>query len=327
MESVRYKTRGSTVRKVSLAEELGLTNKSEAPRPAQTHFQEKVAAELWLNIGGKDFRLVGKSIRMGRAEDNDIVLDHKSVSRYHALLSIQNQQIILEDLKSRNGVRVGGARVRRAELKDNDEVGIGDLEGVFFQKLRHHAKQSKAAASKKSAKPAEWIGSALDGIRISEALDKFQDLDQRKKKMGALALVIAVLGLWLLFGKSGSHDSTKSSVSETVEAAVDLKPSDRKSFERCVEAEDLGNFRQANVCYKNLSQTSEVQMALERVKKLQTEISERRFREGKQAFDNYYYDMAILKFQEVLLVSDDSSEYRHQAMKAIQDAETKKRQQ
>lgn len=331
MESIRHKTQGSMAKKTSLADELGLTNHSRTPsrsasrtpKSMQTNFQEKVAAELWMNIGGKDFRLVGKSIRIGRAEDNDIVLDHKSVSRYHALLTIQNNQVIFEDLKSRNGVRVGGARVKRAELKDNDEVGVGDLEGVFFQRLKKQSHSAKAPAASKK----QMLGNLLDGIRFSSAIEKFQDLDMRKKRMAFAGIIISILSLWLLFGKTSTVNLPMATVGATAATEPDLKPSDRRSYERCIEAEDLGNFRQASTCYKNLAQTPEVQTAIERVKKVQSEISERRFKEGKQAFDNYYYDMAILKFQEVLLVSDDSSEYRHQAMRAIQDAEEKKKRQ
>jgi ABC transport system ATP-binding/permease protein len=63
-------------------------------------------------------------IRIGRAEDNDVVLDEPNVSRYHALLRLGPPPSI-EDLGSRNGTRIGPDPVRRAELASGDEVGIG----------------------------------------------------------------------------------------------------------------------------------------------------------------------------------------------------------
>jgi pSer/pThr/pTyr-binding forkhead associated (FHA) protein len=112
--------------------------KSKSSEGRQTSLNTKVAAELWLNIGGRDYRLVGRTIRIGRALDNDIVLEHISVSRYHAMISIANSKMLFEDLKSRNGVRVNGKKAKRAELKDNDEIRIGDLAGVYFQKHGKH---------------------------------------------------------------------------------------------------------------------------------------------------------------------------------------------
>src|SRR5258708_7903286 len=99
-------------------------NEISRSKPLTTQFQSKAASELWLNIAGRDYRLVGKSIRIGRAPDNDIVVDHKSCSRYHALITLQNNQVIIEDLKSRNGVKVNSAPIRIAELKGSDQIRV-----------------------------------------------------------------------------------------------------------------------------------------------------------------------------------------------------------
>lgn len=323
MKSIRHRLEGSAIRRPSLAAELGLGEVSKLAKSLQTNFQTKLAAELWLNIGGKDFRLVGKTIRIGRAEDNDIVLDHKSVSRYHAMLSIHQDKVILEDMKSRNGIRANGIQVRRAELKDNDEVSIGDLEGVFFQRLKKQSSRAHEPASPNR----DFLGEMAERFPVASYVESFKAMEPKRKKMIVGSVILALFALWFVASKPATEVLRNDKVVESATTVAEIRPSDRKSFERCVEAEDLGNFRQASVCYKNLAQTAEVQTALERLKKRQSELSERRYKEGKQAFENYYYDMAILKFQEVMLVSDDESEYRHQALRGIKDAEEKKRQQ
>jgi ABC-type multidrug transport system ATPase subunit/pSer/pThr/pTyr-binding forkhead associated (FHA) protein len=63
-------------------------------------------------------------IRIGRAADNDVVLDEANVSRHHALLRL-NPLPSIEDLGSRNGTRIGPSLIRRADLAPGDEVGIG----------------------------------------------------------------------------------------------------------------------------------------------------------------------------------------------------------
>ncbi|MBM3308098.1 MAG: SpoIIE family protein phosphatase [Candidatus Eisenbacteria bacterium] len=48
---------------------------------------------------------------VGRAPESDIRLEHRSVSRRHALVSVAGGRVTVTDLGSRNGTRVDGARI------------------------------------------------------------------------------------------------------------------------------------------------------------------------------------------------------------------------
>src|SRR5690348_13130601 len=61
---------------------------------------------------------------VGRREDCDLRLNHKSVSKVHCVIAKTDGLLILRDLGSTNGTRVNGQRVRRAALLPNDELGI-----------------------------------------------------------------------------------------------------------------------------------------------------------------------------------------------------------
>jgi ABC-type multidrug transport system ATPase subunit/pSer/pThr/pTyr-binding forkhead associated (FHA) protein len=64
-------------------------------------------------------------LRIGRADDNDVVLVEPNVSRYHAELRPGNPPVLV-DLGSRNGVRIEGEPVRDAAmLGPGVEAGIG----------------------------------------------------------------------------------------------------------------------------------------------------------------------------------------------------------
>jgi ABC-type multidrug transport system ATPase subunit/pSer/pThr/pTyr-binding forkhead associated (FHA) protein/ABC-type multidrug transport system permease subunit len=63
-------------------------------------------------------------LAIGRAPDNDVVLDEPNVSRRHAMLRV-GPPLSIEDLGSRNGTRLGSEPVRVSALTVGDEIGIG----------------------------------------------------------------------------------------------------------------------------------------------------------------------------------------------------------
>jgi predicted nucleic acid-binding Zn-ribbon protein len=76
--------------------------------------------------GNTDFvHVLGRRTRIGRGPDNELVLDTKHVSRYHAVLLAGPAHTSLEDLNSTNGTFVNGKRITRQVLKDGDRVTIG----------------------------------------------------------------------------------------------------------------------------------------------------------------------------------------------------------
>lgn len=65
-----------------------------------------------------------------RASAN-VVLTDDSVSRRHAKIRRDWSGVTLEDLQSRNGVKLNQKRVTRATLKDRDEIEIGGVRLLF----------------------------------------------------------------------------------------------------------------------------------------------------------------------------------------------------
>jgi pSer/pThr/pTyr-binding forkhead associated (FHA) protein len=63
-------------------------------------------------------------ILIGRKEECDVRLEHKSVSKMHCVLVKTDGLLLLRDLGSTNGTRVNGTRVRRAALLPNDQLSI-----------------------------------------------------------------------------------------------------------------------------------------------------------------------------------------------------------
>jgi Protein of unknown function (DUF3662)/FHA domain len=70
---------------------------------------------------------------LGRGTDCDLRLVDPGVSRHHAELRVENDQVVLVDLSSTNGTFVNGQPVRRVVLTDGTQVTLGRTTLVFRQ--------------------------------------------------------------------------------------------------------------------------------------------------------------------------------------------------
>jgi pSer/pThr/pTyr-binding forkhead associated (FHA) protein len=76
--------------------------------------------------GGTPFEIVKDLTLVGRKEDCDVRLDHKSVSKHHCIIARTDGLLVLRDLGSTNGTRVNNQRIRRAVLMPNDQLSIAN---------------------------------------------------------------------------------------------------------------------------------------------------------------------------------------------------------
>ncbi len=91
--------------------------------------------ELFVKEGpgrGTVVRLPGARLSIGRAPDNDLQLDDRTVSRYHALVFLRDGQWLVNDLGSNNGTLVNGQQVVAAALQHRDEIQLGGILLVFY---------------------------------------------------------------------------------------------------------------------------------------------------------------------------------------------------
>lgn len=109
-----------------------------APQSGVTQIQDERFGSCWLvmTLGPKRGTtiLLDRSImRIGRDPDNDIAIDHPQVSRHHARLTWQNNQIFLEDVGSSNGTFINRQRLTgQQRLKNGDVIGLGGVVLLTF---------------------------------------------------------------------------------------------------------------------------------------------------------------------------------------------------
>jgi pSer/pThr/pTyr-binding forkhead associated (FHA) protein len=86
---------------------------------------------LTTDLAGMEFPLERASLVIGRTDENDIVLGHRSISRHHAKIVRDGDHYTIVDLQSANGVRVNGEDYERIELNPGDIVELGHVKLRF----------------------------------------------------------------------------------------------------------------------------------------------------------------------------------------------------
>jgi pSer/pThr/pTyr-binding forkhead associated (FHA) protein len=89
-------------------------------------------AACWLTLKGRSFALAAGENVIGRDPRSAVWLDDESVSRRHALISIDSDVARLEDLESTNGTLLNRAPLELpVALQDGDVVQVGSLRLTF----------------------------------------------------------------------------------------------------------------------------------------------------------------------------------------------------
>jgi pSer/pThr/pTyr-binding forkhead associated (FHA) protein len=113
-----------------------------------------VSAEL----KGQEFACIRTELRIGRTEDNDISIDHRSLSRTHAKLVREDSgEWRIIDMQSANGMAVNGESYAQSSLAHGDLIELGHVKLRFVGPgqsteglLNERAAKNKGGSSKKA---------------------------------------------------------------------------------------------------------------------------------------------------------------------------------
>jgi len=74
---------------------------------------------------GDSFEVTDEEVTLGRKKDNKVVLEDESTSGYHAKMYTLDDQVIIEDCGSINGIEVNGSATKKSAIQPGDVITIG----------------------------------------------------------------------------------------------------------------------------------------------------------------------------------------------------------
>jgi hypothetical protein len=111
----------------------------KAPKAPRQESEVPIIARVTLPEGSREVELIfaagGRRLNVGRGTDNNLHLNHSSVSKVHAALKMDNfGDLLVADTGSTNGTHINGVRIPYGEARpiaDGDVVAFGDIEVRF----------------------------------------------------------------------------------------------------------------------------------------------------------------------------------------------------
>lgn len=109
--------------------------------PAASSSNQRTVAETAIVLSharvrlptGQTLPVPSRGLRLGRMEDNDLVVAGERVSRYHAVVAETANGFTVTDLRSTNGTHVNDERVVDSHLlRDGDRIRVGGTEIIFL---------------------------------------------------------------------------------------------------------------------------------------------------------------------------------------------------
>lgn len=117
-------------------EEERKVQEAETDKLVQLMQTKNLFPRLQCSVSGRVFPYsVNKPhTRIGRNEDNDVVLDNKTVSKYHAEIVFTGSsfEIINKSTSYKQGILVNGQFFQKVTLKSGDIIGLGEAMVTFY---------------------------------------------------------------------------------------------------------------------------------------------------------------------------------------------------
>jgi pSer/pThr/pTyr-binding forkhead associated (FHA) protein len=134
---------------------------------------------------GREIKLVVPKFIIGRGEGAHLRPSSDLVSRHHCGISVEEGQVIVEDLGSRNGTFVNGEQLSGTHIaRSGDTIRIGRLQFELVMDPARAAKKAKVAnvveaAARTATKPKQGIEDSISDWLDTDDEDQVSPSEQR----------------------------------------------------------------------------------------------------------------------------------------------------
>lgn len=150
---------------------------------------------------GREYPLQDGATTVGRKSDNNILLDHPTISSHHCRIVLEGSSCMLQDLGSTNGSRINSRDVQESELHNKDLLQLGSVEFLV------DAPELAAGKTDYVQGDVEVAEGALEAPQDFGSISPFGEPPQEKPGLwlfltgilGVLAVVAVVAFLAVLF--------------------------------------------------------------------------------------------------------------------------------
>jgi Inner membrane component of T3SS, cytoplasmic domain len=149
-----------------------------------------------------EFELTAQRSRVGRAEDNDIVISDGSVSSYHGEITLTDTGIHVHDRGSTNGTHVDGQRVEEADIPWGGNFRLGNCESFLIGDDGDAPEESADAGGGHEAhaeSPSYGAGVVITGLGATPCPSSmrrgFGPKEKSKDSGGGIIMLLAVVAL------------------------------------------------------------------------------------------------------------------------------------
>lgn len=144
-------------------------------------------------FAGTEFAVANDESVIGRTEDNDISVDHRSVSRHHAkIVASGNSSFRIIDMKSANGTLVNGEEYAQIELKRGDLIELGHVKFRFVPSGESYrlSPEEEQAVQRAKGGTLPQSAPAMPDFAPAEAQAPLSSISEPRASSGPSALLI-----------------------------------------------------------------------------------------------------------------------------------------
>ena len=274
---------------------------------------------------GKQLRLFGNKITVGRHSDCDIVMkDNKTCSRKHALIIRKNNSYSIESLKTDNPVLINNQPVETPHiLKEGDIVILGDISCVFTEQKPLPARLSQPGHLIKKSDSNEGVS--------QKAINTKKRKIEKKPNFLFVLIILGLLGFLFLSGEDKKTEDqtmkikTEKEVNEELEAMKKINKEEEEEIFKTAPSEGeariafIKGFRDYRKGYYHraekhfnhcltLNQKYEICASYVRQSRKRIErLIQRKMILGKEYRQNSQYKSCAATFQSVEIMVRDTS--------------------